>query len=121
MPKSYTTTVFNGPIEGTAVINTDPSLNEMLGRADYLVVQVKVVGAVTGTTNVVVNYEHSNNNVDWKLATATPLVNAPVAGGANEIASTGDARLAAYGRFEISLTGATPGASVEVIACGRTE
>lgn len=126
MARSFNIEIFNGTINSGVTYYSAPEYNEMLGRADDLVLQL-IVDAAPSTATIDAQYQSSNDGGQhtnlWKDVSALkPSASATAANcpcvdmkrsGASDI-------LGAFGRVAVSASTGT-GFSVRVIACGRVE
>ena len=129
MPRIFHLTVFDDRLSGTQPVISDSSLNEMLGRADALSVQVRSTGATktSGTVDLRVELQGSNDGMYWKtvdnlaLTGFNDLGNDPVI---DTVAVNLDV-LPAFLRFRTQLDAASaPGnasTNIKIDVCGRTE
>jgi hypothetical protein len=69
--------VFDGFVNGTAVIYSDSNHNALLGTADQLSIggYTAQVSIPSGTPNLTVQVEHSFDNIRWTTRNATAEIN----------------------------------------------
>jgi hypothetical protein len=120
--RRFSVQVFDEYISGTAGIWYSSSVyDELFGSADSLVIQA-VTEQVSGTTNLLIQPQHSCNGLDW-LNTVTNLV--PPGPVVNDGTYIVDSQFFAfqtfltYVRLRITLTGTVPACLLKVFVCGR--
>jgi len=116
--------VFNEFVDGTSSRFSSNDLNELLGSAEKLVVQIRAY-KISGTSpTLTINVYRSNNGQD---ATSSVLLNAAALTTGNVYFNmlVSDALYTATPgdqvTFEVKLGGTTPSAQVELVVCGRGE
>jgi len=109
-------------MEGTGARISSAELNNVLGTAEKLIVQIRVT-KVTGTSpTLLVFLEHSNDGKDWQSPVTLVEFTALNAGSINTImADSGSTVFGALVRFVVALDGTNPSGFVEIFACGRAE
>lgn len=126
MARSFNVEIFNGTINSGVYYYSAPEYNELLGRADDLVLQL-IVDAAPSSATIDAQYQSSNDGGQhtnlWKDVTSVkPSVSATTGNcpGVDMKRSTSSDILGAFGRVAISASTGT-GFTVRVIACGRVE
>lgn len=126
MARLFNVEIFNSAINSGATYFSSPDFNELLGRADFLVLQV-IVDSAPSTATITAQYQSSNdngsnanfwvNNINLAPAVSATTANCP---GVDMKRSTSSDALGAFGRVSVSAS-AGAGFAVRVIACGHTE
>src|SRR5688572_4054877 len=112
-------TAWDAPITGATTVYTDVSLNEELAQADSFFLAARA-SQVSGTTNLAVAIEHSNDGVNWTNK-SSPIPSTLVSGVQFVLGQdTGSTPGGGFHRLAITLSGTTPSAHVQITVAGRT-
>ena len=126
MARLFNVEIFNKVINKAVTYYSDPQFNELLGRADSVVIQAIVDATPAGET-VTVTYQVSNDGspiaalwTDSSVAPApAPATSADVPKSAMARSSSTDP-MGSFGRVKVTCT-TNNGVAVRVIATGRTD
>lgn len=118
---------FDGYVNGTANVYSDPGLVAVLGIADQLVIGGYAAQVSGAGPTITVQVEHSIDNLRWQSRNAAAEVNGATLSTTAETAFSGqdgDPTLRptlAFARLRIALGGATPAGQVRVWVTGRDQ
>ena len=115
--------VFGSALSGTTAVTTPAELNGVLSQAEKFFVFARTA-SVSGTSpKLTVKLQHSNDNQNWSdkstLIDAVDLTPGQV--GASFGSDVGSTVGGAFMRLQISLSGTSPQASIEIYLCGRSD
>lgn len=126
MPVRYNVCVFKGSVTASGtVVYSDPSLNSMLGQAEYCLIAVHcgMASASAGSPNLTVELEGSNDGTSWMPKSGSPPIDAvtlSTSGPTDKQGSQTDL-VGCLARCKITLGGNDPSANLEVWVCGRAK
>jgi len=117
--------VYSAGVSGVATVYTDPSLNSALAQAEKYDVQLRLSMATGTSQSVSVTSELSNDGIAWTtkkaLIAATPVTAANIVNAyGQDDGVTSSTVGGALMRLNISMTGTSPSANVEVWIVGRS-
>lgn len=126
MSRLFNVEVFNQTIGAAAPVYSSQEFYALLGSADVIVAQLVLDGvSATSATEVTVTYQ-VNNTTQEQLWVDTPWNESVTASNADDppkqealvVPQGTDEHLGAFGRFKVAAD--KGGASVRIIACGRS-
>lgn len=121
MPRIFQQVVFKEVVDGTTPVYSASEFNESLARADQLSVYIRASGSSGTSPTLSVRLLGSNDGLNW--FEQVDFHESPV--GISTLYEnnfdTTEAVLAAFLRFEVTLGGTNPAATVSIAVCGRTE
>ena len=116
--RAFNVTVFDGWVTSTVQVYSDATLNELLGRADEVVVQVFADDSDGTDPKLDVELWYSNDNVNWDSKAQVVNDLAVSAVPVTTLVTVG-AGLGGFVRFGLAMAAASTKARVKLIIVGR--